>query len=322
MQTTTLGRTGRTVSVAGLGCGGNSRVGLGRGLSQADSARLVRDAIDRGVSLIDTAEAYGTEEVVGLALEGIDRDAITLSTKSRYADADGLMRADRVVANLEASLRRLGLDTVDVFHVHGVKPADYAYVMDEIVPALIDQKARGTIRHIGITESPPNDPRQVMLTRAVHDDVWEVVMVAFHMMNQAPRRLVFPRTRQHGIGTLVMFAVRNIFSRPERLRVALNDLAARGLVPPDLAGRDQPLDFLIEEGGAASLTDAAYRFARHEPGTDVVLFGTGDPAHLRANIASINAGPLPEPTRQRLVALLGELTGIGLDLPDRMQADK
>ncbi|MEO1104484.1 MAG: aldo/keto reductase, partial [Pseudomonadota bacterium] len=162
MQTTTLGRTGRTVSVAGLGCGGSSKVGMTRGLSQAESIALVREAIDRGVTLIDTAEAYGTEDIVGGALAGIDRDTITVSTKSGYRHADGLMRASEVIANLEGSLRRLRLDTIDVFQVHAVRPAHYAYVMDEIVPALLDQKARGTVRHIGITETPPNDPRQMV----------------------------------------------------------------------------------------------------------------------------------------------------------------
>ena len=55
-----------------------------------------------------------------------------------------------------------------------------------------------------------------------------------------------------------------------------------------------PLGFLIHPGGASSLTDAAYRYVRHEPGVDVVLFGTGDQAHLRSNIESILKPPLPE----------------------------
>lgn len=319
METTTLGRTGRMVSVAGLGCGGSSRVGLSRGFSTEQSVRLVRSAIDQGVSLLDTAEVYGTEEIVGLALEGIDPDAITVSTKSRYRDQSGLFPAERVVENLHASLRRLKREAVDVFHVHAVRPADYAHVMDTIVPALQAEKARGTIKHIGITETPPNDPRQVMMTRAVHDDVWEVVMLAFHLMHHGPRRLIFPTTRQNATGTLIMFAVRNIFSRPERLRAAMKALAARGAVPAELGLEDNPLRSLVADAGAKSLTEFAYRFARHEPGTDVVLFGTSDAAHLSDNIAAINAGPLPEPTLTTLTTLFGHLNGVGLDLPDHMQ---
>ena len=62
------------------------------------------------------------------------------------------------------------------------------------------------------------------------------------------------------------------------------------------------------------MIEAAYRFVRHEPGVDVVLFGTGDAAHLKTNVASLLKPPLPEPDRAKLVALFGHLTnGVGLD---------
>lgn len=316
MQTTTLGATGRTVSVAGFGCGGSSRLGLSQGASEDDAVRLVRAAVDQGVTFFDTAEAYGTEEVVGRALAGLDPDTVTVSTKGTYRSADGLASGEEMVRRLEASLGRLKRDSVDIYHVHAVRPADYAHVMDEIVPALLEQKASGTIRHIGITESPPSDPHQVMLSRAVHDDVWEVVMLAFHLMNHGPRRHTFPTTRARGVGTLIMFAVRSIFSRPSRLTEAMSELAAKGAVPQEFAGRDDPLAFLVEQSGASGLTEVAYRFARHEPGADVVLFGTGNPDHLEANIAAINGPPLPEAVRDTITSLFGRLTGVGFDLPD------
>jgi aryl-alcohol dehydrogenase-like predicted oxidoreductase len=122
-----------------------------------------------------------------------------------------------------------------------------------------------------------------------------------------------------GVGTLLMFVVRNIFSRPGLLADTMRKLAAEGKVPADLAARDTPLDFLIHEDGASSLLDAAYRFARHEPGADVVLFGTSDIAHLRTNVASIVAPPLPADDVAKLRELFGHLRGIGLDLPDRVQ---
>ncbi|HMB48022.1 MAG TPA: hypothetical protein VKN63_07070, partial [Afifellaceae bacterium] len=71
--------------------------------------------------------------------------------------------------------------------------------------------------------------------------------------------------------------------------------------------------------GAQSLTDAAYRFVRHEPGVDVTLFGTGRVEHLHANVASILRPPLPEADRARLAELFGHLSGVGLDLPDRIR---
>jgi len=81
-----------------------------------------------------------------------------------------------------------------------------------------------------------------------------------------------------------------------------------------------PLGFLIHEadGGATNVVEAAYRFVRHEPGVDVVLFGTGDPDHLRTNIASLLAPPLPLSDRQTLTKLFGHLVGVGLDPPYSM----
>ena len=154
-----------------------------------------------------------------------------------------------------------------------------------------------------------------MVQRACPDGVWDVAMVGFHMMHQNARARVFPLTRQYRVGTLMMFAVRNIFSKPERLAATMRELAADGLVPQALADSPDPLGFLVHAGGASSVIDAAYRFVRHEKGADVVLFGTGDPAHLRSNIASILKPPLPEADRARLASLFGHLVGVGLDAP-------
>ena len=153
-----------------------------------------------------------------------------------------------------------------------------------------------------------------MLKRAVNDPVWEVFMVGFHMMHQGARQNVFPVTRQKGIGTLLMFAVRSIFADPPRVAREMKELAAKGLVEKWLGETDDPLGFLVHEGGAANMTEAAYRYVRHEPGVDVVLFGTGDAGHLRSNVASLLKPPLPEADRQKLAKLFGHLTsGIGLD---------
>jgi hypothetical protein len=114
-----------------------------------------------------------------------------------------------------------------------------------------------------------------------------------------------------------MFVVRGIFSIPGRLGETMKTLAADGNVPDWLAESDDPLDFLIHEGGAESVIDAAYRYARHEPGTDVILFGTGVEAHLRTNLASILKPPLPAADVAKLNELFGHLEGVGLDLPEK-----
>jgi hypothetical protein len=114
-----------------------------------------------------------------------------------------------------------------------------------------------------------------------------------------------------------MFAVRSIFADPRRIAREVKALAAKGLVDPSLAETDDPLGFLIHDAGASNLVEAAYRYARYEPGVDVVLFGTGDAAHLRSNVASLLKPPLPDVDRANHAALFGHLTGIGLDDPDR-----
>jgi aryl-alcohol dehydrogenase-like predicted oxidoreductase len=155
----------------------------------------------------------------------------------------------------------------------------------------------------------------------VPDGLWDVVMVAFHLMSQNTREAVFPATLRHRVGTLLMFAVRSIFARADRVAEAMRELAAQGKVPQSLADDPDPLGFLVHPGGATSLTDAAYRYVRHEPGVDVVLFGTGDQAHLRSNIESILRPPLPQADRDRLKQLFSHLRGVGLVLPPRARAE-
>ncbi|HTV87397.1 MAG TPA: aldo/keto reductase [Stellaceae bacterium] len=315
MDYTTLGRTGLRVSVAGLGCGGFSRLGLGTGGSEGDAIAIVRAALDLGVTLFDTAAAYGTEPVLGRALQGVKREAVVICTKAPFGVSNPNTLPERAVASLDRSLKELGTDYVDVYQLHGIAPAAYDHAVRVIAPALLREKEKGKFRFLGITETAPGDPGHDMVRHACADGVWDVAMIAFHMLHQNARERAFPLTRQHGVGTLLMFAVRNIFSQPGRLQGTLRELAADGLVPRAVADDPDPLGFLVHPGGAVGVIDAAYRFVRHEPGVDVVLFGTGDPAHLRSNIASLLRPPLPAADRARLAELFGHLVGVGLDAP-------
>jgi aryl-alcohol dehydrogenase-like predicted oxidoreductase len=313
MQYTTLGRTGLKVSVAGLGCGGFSRLGIPHGKTEDEAARLILDAVELGINLLDTAPAYGTEAVVGRALKSIPRPSVVVATKAFVHRNNTWFTPEQVVASLDNSLRLMGTDHVDLFQLHGILPDEYQYALETIGPALLEQKAKGKIRHIGITEQPVDDFTHETLIRATRDDLWEVFMVAFHMMHQSARNNLFPLTRQKRIGTLLMFAVRSIFAKPERVVAALREAAAQGKIDKSIGDSAEPIGFLIHESGAGNITEAAYRFARHEPGVDVVLFGTGDAAHLRSNVASLLKPPLPEPDRAKLAALFGQLTGVGMD---------
>lgn len=320
MHYTTLGATGLKVSIAGLGCGGNSRIGLGTGKSEAQSIELVRAALDIGVNYFDTAALYGTEPILGKAIRPGERSKVVISTKAHIhrGDREGgnVLPAADVVASLERSLRNLNTDYVDVFMLHGVAPAALDPARSDLVPTLLAEKAKGKLRHLGVTETAARDAEHTMIDRALADPCWEVIMLAFHLMHQNARRIVFPRTQAKGVGTLLMFVVRNIFSRPEVLAATVRELAEAGKLPAALASDPEPLGFLVHPGGAESLIDAAYRFVRHEPGVDVVLFGTSSIAHMQSNVASILRPPLPEADRVRLAELFGHLVGVGLDLPD------
>ena len=308
-----LGKTGLSVSVAGLGCGGNSRLGLGRGASFDDSVTVVRTAVDLGVNFLDTAEAYGTEEIVGAAARSYDRDKLVISTKAIFRAGDDT--GDTVTRRVDAALRRLGLDYVDIFHFHAVGPTAYEHHRDVLAPALVKLKEQGKVRHIGITETSPNDPEQKMLARAIQEAPWEVIMLAYSLMNQGARRAIFPATQRRGIGTLLMFVVRNMFSNAAYRRDVFAKLVEQGDLDASILSDGDPLGFLVSEGAAESITDAAYRYARHEQGVDVVLFGTGNKAHVAANVASILRPPLPPAAIERLHASFGHLTGVGLDRP-------
>src|SRR6516165_528722 len=281
MDYTTLGNTGMKVSVAGLGCGGFSQLGLAQGKSEADAVAIIRQAVELGVNLFDTAAAYGTEEVLGKAIKSIPREDVVIATKAPFSFSNPHSTPEGIIASLDKSLSRLDTNYIDVYQLHGVPPAAYDHALNELAPVLLREKAKGKFHHLGISETAPQDPKHQMLHRAAQDGVWDVVMVGFHMMHQNARQRVFPLTQANGVGTLLMFVVRNIFSQPGRLRSTIRDLAAAGEVPQWLTDAPDPLAFLIHDDGASTVPDAAYRFVRHEPGVDVVLFGTGDPAHLR-----------------------------------------
>lgn len=308
MDFTTLGRTGLRVSVAGLGSGGPSRLGQEAGLSVGQGVALIRRAVDLGINFLDTAHSYGTEGILGAALKEIPRDSVILSTK-HYSEGAS---AARIVEALDESLRTLGTDHLDVFHLHGVLPDDYDRARDRLVPALMRERERGKFRFLGITERTSTDPEHVALSRALTDACWDVIMVSFNLMHQGARAHVLPEARKRGVGTLIMAPARCLVSTPDRLARAVKALVEEGTLPAALGSSDDPLGFLLHEGGADSLMDAAYRFARHQSGADVILFGTGNPDHLEANIASLLKPPLPQDDADRLIALFGHLKGIGL----------
>lgn len=309
MQTKTLGRTGLEVSVAGLGCGGHSRLGMSAGKDEAHAARVVSHALDLGINFIDTARAYRTEAAVGKAIAG-RRDQVIVSTKVSAGRADTLLTAAEMTASLEKSLARLGTDYVDVFHLHGVRPEQYGHCVEVLVPEMRRQRDLGKLRFLGITEQFVGDPGHRMLQRALPDDHFDVVMVGFNLLNPSARERVFPHTLENGVGTLIMFAVRRALSQPEALKELVAGLVEREEVDARHLNAHDPLQFVREHSGVSSIVEAAYRFCRHEPGADVILTGTGNPSHLTQNVAAIQAPPLPDDISRALRQLFGRVDSV------------
>ena len=299
MEYRTLGRTDLRVSVMGIGAGGPSRLGQHDNIrTEAESVALVLRGIDAGINFIDTAEAYRTEEIVGAAVAQRDRSQIIISTKKRLRGEN--ITPEELRAGLHDSLRRLRTDYIDVYHLHGLKPDQYDYYSNEILPAMQDLQRDGKIRFLGVTENWSVDLEHRMLARAIEDGVWDVIMVGFNLLNQKARQSVLRPAIKHDIGVLIMFAVRRALSQPAKLQSTLEQLIESGELDANDIDIDNPLGFLVESGAASSIPDAAYRFTRDEKGTHVILSGTGNPQHLDANLATFARPPLPPEITARL----------------------
>ena len=158
MQTRQLGRSGGLdVSAIGLGCMGISQ-SYGTPLSRENGVKLIRDAVDRGITLFDTAEVYGpftNEEVVGEALRPL-RDRVVIATKFGF-DIDPETRAtrgvdsrpDHIRAAVEGSLRRLGIETIDLLYQHRVDPG---VPIEDVAGTVRDLIGEGKVRHFGMSE--------------------------------------------------------------------------------------------------------------------------------------------------------------------------
>jgi L-galactose dehydrogenase len=312
MEQVTLGKTGLRVSKLGLGAGGHSKIGLKGPGSEQSAIDLVRYAVENGVTIIDTAEVYGTEEAIGKALESYPAGDIVLSSKlshrARGEDAR-TKTATEIEASLDASLKKLRRDTIDIYHVHGVSPENYGNARNEVFPVLENMRQKGKIRFIGITEHFGSDPAHTMLSQAVSDGIWDVIMIGFNILNPSARPLL-KAAKDKRIGTLDMFAVRKALKNRETLREYLSSMAADGIIDGENLNHDNPFDGLIKSGGCDNIPEIAYRFCGHEPGIDVVLSGTGSIAHLESNLSAAQSPPLPDSVLRRFEELFGSVSTI------------
>lgn len=276
------------------------------------AASLVRQAVELGVNYIDTAPSYGTEPAVGKAIKDLGRENVVLSSKGTFERKYplGLLikgSAKKIENQLNQSLRLLGVETIDVYHVHGMIDHLIPTLLDKILPVLEKAKQAGKIRHLAVSERFNTDPGHRTLPALLNKtDAFDVLLVGLNMLNPSARERVLPMAIERDLGVEVMFAVRKALSNPKHLRATLDKLIALGRLDARAIDRDDPLGFLIDDD-TPTVMDAAYRFCAHVPGVSTVLFGTGNPDHLRANIASLNKGPLSPAKLDQLSALFGQV---------------
>lgn len=312
MHYRTLGRTGLNVSIVGMGTGGGpDPLGQKSGLPESEAIALLRRAYDLGVNLFDTAPGYMESEVIlGRALREVPRESFVISTKIALAggmpgEAMRIMRADEIEPAVDRSLRRLQMDHVDLLLLGVAGPEHLELVLHEHLPVLKRLQQAGKIRHLGSSELSRADGAHRWLQAVLPHDILDVAMVAHNMINQSAQRSVFPACLRRRVGVINIFTVRRVFSVPGRLEEVLNDLKQRGVVSPTAVSDANPLGWIVAEGAADSLIEAAYRYAAYTEGVNTVMNGSTNPAMLESNIASIHKGPLDAAVRDRLATIFG-----------------
>jgi aryl-alcohol dehydrogenase-like predicted oxidoreductase len=199
MKLRELGPSGLTVSAIGLGCMGMSQ-SYGKG-DDEESIRTIHRALDLGVTLIDTADAYGSganETLVGRAIRERRRDVV-LATKfgllpgppgSTATNVDA--RPERVRASCDASLGRLGLDVIDLYYLHRVDPR---VAIEETVGAMAELVRAGKVRFLGLSEAGPDSLRRAHRTHPI-----AALQSEYSLWTREPERSVLPTCRELGIG--------------------------------------------------------------------------------------------------------------------------
>lgn len=199
MQKRSLGQ-GLEVSALGLGCMGMSH-GLGPAGDHDEMVGVIRDAVDLGVTLFDTAEVYGpfvNEELVGAALAPV-RDHVVIATKFGFAyDEDGKQtgglnsRPENIRAVADASLQRLGTDRIDLFYQHRVDPD---VPIEEVAGAVGELIAAGKVRHLGLSEAGAGTIRRAHAVQPV-----TALQSEYSLFWREPEESVLPTLEELGIG--------------------------------------------------------------------------------------------------------------------------
>ncbi len=329
MEMRTFGRTGMQVSLLGFGCGAVGGL-MVRG-SPADQERAIGRALDVGVNYFDTAVQYGngeSEKNLGRALANLKPSNAIVGTKVRIPSAEFGGIGAAVSASLEGSLQRLGMNCVDVFHLHnpitangGGETLSAKQVLEEVVPAFETMRKQGKTRFLGITAVGETAAlHQVLDSRA-----FDSAQVSYNMLNPSagtdlpsgyPAQdygRLFDHTKAAGVGVI---GIRVLAGG------ALSGTAERHPIaspPPEPIGSassyDSDLDRarrlmpLVSEGFAGSLAEAAVRFAISHPAMGTILVGMATPDQFEQALAAVQKGALPAAALERLAGLQRGFSG-------------
>lgn len=300
MQYRNLGNTGVDVSLLSYGTGGPSQFGLKTGLDDVGRAALVGRALELGVNLFDTAEAYnGVEELLGKALQEHSRDSYLIATKWSYRLPDGpTFDPEVAVRHLEQSLERLDTDYVDIFQVHGMIPDHYDQWAEIFIPVMQKLQDQGKTRFLGVTEMLTMDSKHEGMSVAMerHPDVWDSVMLKYGIMNQWAAKRALPLATTSATGVLNMAPVRLTLTRPEKLNERMTEWG-------DESGANA-LDWL-SGGETSELIRKGYQFAAEPDAVTTVISGTSSIAHLEQNAAALD-GTLTDEEFDRLKSVYGD----------------
>jgi aryl-alcohol dehydrogenase-like predicted oxidoreductase len=316
MEQRELGRSGLKVSALGLGCMGMSDFYAGR--DEGESIATIHLALDRGCTHLDTADMYGphtNEELVGRAIKG-RRQQVTLATKFGVVrDAatgawGGLSgKPDYVKQSCEGSLKRLGVDVIDLYYLHRVDPAT---PIEETVGAMAELVRAGKVRHIGLSEADADTLRRAYKIHPI-----AALQTEYSLWSRDPEDGVLQACRELGIGFVAYSPLGRGFLTGQFKR--FEDLAADDYRrnSPRFQGENfqKNLDLVHkiealakEKGCAPSQLALAWVLAR---GKDIVAIpGTKRRKYLEENLASTNV-QLSEKDLQAIDAIAPRGVAVG-----------
>jgi aryl-alcohol dehydrogenase-like predicted oxidoreductase len=323
MEKRTFGRSRMRLSILGFGCGAVGGL-MVRG-DPADQERTIARALEAGINYFDTAVQYGngeSEKNLGRILKKLKPADAIVGTKVRLPPSDFGRIADAVTRSLEGSLQRLGLERIDIFHLHnaitsagGDEALSARQVLDEVVPAFEALRAQGKVRFLGITA--------VGDTAALHQVIdaraFDSAQVSYNMLNPSAAMplpanypaqdygRLFEHTKDAGVGVvgIRVLAGGALSGSAERHPIASpppEPIGSALSYEADLA-RAQRLMPLVQEGFAESLTELATRFAISHPAMGTILVGMATPQQFEQALAAVEKGPLAPAALDRIAAL-------------------